>query len=36
VAYGFRDVLKELSQTYEFELGRILQKPMDGLIEYHS
>ena len=36
VAYGFRDVVKELCGTYEFELGKILQKPMDGLIKYHS
>jgi N-acetylglucosamine kinase-like BadF-type ATPase len=36
VAYGFRDVVKDLCGTYEFELGRILQKPMDGLIKYHS
>jgi glucosamine kinase len=36
VAYGFRDVIKELCGTYEFELGKILQKPMDGLIKYHS
>jgi N-acetylglucosamine kinase-like BadF-type ATPase len=36
VAYGFRDVLKELCQSYEFELGNILQKPMDGLIAYHQ
>jgi len=36
VAYGFRDVVKELCETYEFELGNILQKPMDGLIKYHQ
>lgn len=36
VAYGFRDVVKELCGTYEFELGAILQKPMDGLIKYHQ
>lgn len=36
IAYGFRDVLKELCRSYELELGCILQKPMDGLIEYHS
>ena len=36
VAHGFRDVVKELCGTYEFELGNILQKPMDGLIKYHS
>jgi N-acetylglucosamine kinase-like BadF-type ATPase len=36
VSYGFKDVLKELCQSYEFELGRILKNPMEGLIEYHS
>lgn len=36
VAYGFRDVVKELCSGYEFELGKILQKPMDGLIRFHS
>ena len=36
VSYGFRDVLKELCQSYEFELGRVLKNPMEGLIEYHT
>jgi N-acetylglucosamine kinase-like BadF-type ATPase len=36
VAYGFRDVLAELCHSYEFELGKVLKKPMSGLIEYHS
>jgi N-acetylglucosamine kinase-like BadF-type ATPase len=36
VAYGFRDVVKDLCGTYEFELGTILQKPMDGLVKYHN
>ncbi|MGZ8559290.1 MAG: N-acetylglucosamine kinase [Chitinophagaceae bacterium] len=36
VAFGFRDVLAELCKSYEFELGKILKKPMSGLIEYHS
>jgi N-acetylglucosamine kinase-like BadF-type ATPase len=35
VAFGFRDVVKELISSYEFEPGKILKKPMDGLIEYH-
>ena len=35
VAFGFRDVIKELISSYEFEAGKILKKPMDGLIEYH-
>jgi glucosamine kinase len=36
VAYGFRDVVRELCGSYEFELGNILAKPMDGLIKYHQ
>jgi hypothetical protein len=36
VAYGFRDVLKQLAISYEIELGKIVKSPMDGLIEYHS
>lgn len=36
IAYGFRDVIKELCSSYEFDLGKIVQKPMDGLIEYHT
>jgi glucosamine kinase len=36
VAYGFRDVLRELCGTYEFELGRVLRKPMDGLIKFYQ
>lgn len=35
IAYGFRDVLKELCATYELELGKVLKAPMDGLIDYH-
>jgi N-acetylglucosamine kinase-like BadF-type ATPase len=35
VAWGFRDVIKELSDSYEFELGKILKNPMEGLIDYH-
>jgi len=36
VSFGFRDILKELCQSYEFELGRVLKNPMEGLIEYHT
>jgi glucosamine kinase len=36
VAFGFKDVLKELCHSYEFELGKVLKKPMSGLMEYHS
>src|SRR6185369_10441652 len=36
VAYGFKDVLKELCNRYEFKIGKILKNPMEGLVEYHS
>ena len=36
VAHGFRDVIEELCDVYEFELGNVLQKPMDGLVKYHG
>ena len=36
VAYGFRDKIKELCDTYEFQLGKIIRNPMEGLIEFHS
>lgn len=36
IAFGFKDVLKELCRAYEFELGKILKNPMNGLVEYHS
>lgn len=36
VAYGFKDVLKALCETYELELGKVLKQPMEGLIEYHK
>lgn len=36
VAYGFKDVLKEMCSSYELQLGKVLQKPMDGLIKFHS
>ena len=36
VAYGFKDVISQLCDSYEFELGKVLKKPMSGLIAYHS
>jgi glucosamine kinase len=35
ISYAFRDVVKELCHSYEFELGQILKNPMQGLIKYH-
>jgi N-acetylglucosamine kinase-like BadF-type ATPase len=36
VALVFKDILKELCQTYKFELGKIVQNPMSGLVDFHS
>lgn len=36
IAFGFKDVLKDLCNAYEFELGSILKSPMAGLIGYHE
>lgn len=35
IAYGFKDVLKDLCGTYELELGRIMKNPLEALIQYH-
>ena len=36
VAFGFKDVLKEMCHSYELQLGRVMKNPMDGLIKFHS
>jgi len=35
VAFGFKDVLQQLCNSYEFELGKVMKNPMEGLVEYH-
>jgi glucosamine kinase len=35
VSFAFSDVIKDLCNSYEFELGTILKNPMEGLIQYH-
>ncbi len=36
VAFGFKDILENLCQSYELLLGNVLKSPMDGLVKYHS
>jgi glucosamine kinase len=36
VAFGFQDILKELCKSYGWQTGKIMAKPMDGLILYHK
>ncbi|MBN8834953.1 MAG: N-acetylglucosamine kinase [Niastella sp. SCN 39-18] len=35
VAYGFKDVLKEMCASFELQLGTVSKNPMEGLIQYH-
>lgn len=35
VAYGFKDVLQQICNSYEFELGTVLKNPMEGLVKFH-
>ena len=36
VAFGFKDILKDMCDSYELQLGRVLKNPMDGLVKYHK
>ena len=36
VAYGFKDVLKDMCSGYELQLGSVLKKPIDGLVKFHQ
>jgi hypothetical protein len=36
VAFGFKDVLQQLCNSYGFELGKVIKNPMEGLVEYHT
>lgn len=36
VAFGFRDVLKDMCASYELQLGKVLKNPMEGLIKFHG
>lgn len=35
VAFGFKDILQDLCNSYEIELGKVLKNPMEGLINFH-
>ena len=36
IAWGFKDVLKELCSVYQLQLGKVIRKPIDGLVKYHE
>ncbi len=35
VAFGFKDILKDMCSSYELQLGKVIKKPMDGLVKFH-
>lgn len=36
IAHGFKDILKDLCNSYELTIGSIVKEPMPGLIKYYS
>ena len=36
VAYNFRDILEEVANEYEMELGKIVRSPIDDLVNFHQ
>ena len=36
VAFGFKDVLQQLCDSYGFELGKVIKNPMEGLVDFHA
>jgi glucosamine kinase len=36
VAFGFKDVLQDLCNSYQLELGKVLKNPMTGLAKFHA
>ena len=36
IAFGFKDVLAQMCNSYHLQLGNVLRNPMEGLIKYHS
>ena len=35
IAFGFKDILKQMCNDFELKLGKVIKDPMDGLIKYH-
>jgi glucosamine kinase len=36
IAFGFRDVLADMCNSYQLQLGNVLRNPMEGLVTYHA
>lgn len=35
IAYNFREYLREVAESMEIDIEKIVQHPMEGLIQYH-
>ena len=35
VAWHFRDILREVLEEEGIEFGQVVQRPLDGLVDYH-
>lgn len=35
IAYYYEDIIKEVAAANQMRIGRVLQSPIDGLVEYH-
>ena len=35
IAYGFKDILKQMCNDFELKLGKVIKNPMEGLVTYH-
>ncbi|MEO7264844.1 MAG: N-acetylglucosamine kinase [Ferruginibacter sp.] len=36
IAYVFKDVLNDLCNSYQLQLGQVIKNPMEGLIKFHK
>ncbi|MEO6330064.1 MAG: N-acetylglucosamine kinase, partial [Ginsengibacter sp.] len=36
IAFGFKDMLENICNTYQLHLGKVMQDSLEGLIEYHK
>ncbi len=36
IAFYFKDKIAELCKAYGYKMGKVIKRPMDGLVEYHK
>jgi hypothetical protein len=35
IGYHYKNLIVEAAKRHDYEMGMVLQSPMDGLIDYH-